>query len=918
MKKVDNSDLYKKTPKQISSDKKLEFERYWINWFDYINTVNPLGSYILPQVVYDLQDVGLNPKYNRTTRNKYMDELMGRLDCKMLFSGTNRRTYYCLYDPRVVLKVPISPTGIHNNLDEIYPQHILKPFCSKIYEVDPTGTIQLSERLIPIIKLDEKYLPEIYMLLTKKIQRDGILMDDIGVRSFKNYGIRSGFGVCLLDFPTVYISDRNLSRCNVCGGHISYDKFFNRIECSKCHMRYKPQDIAIKGNPIDIFKIHNMSKLLKIDKFDQDENTRRTSKMKIQFIDNGKVVSSNHGSGYVSNAIRPKNTKTQPAKPQIDIQAIANSILNNLKNVDLNAFKERILEEAPDEENIAIELAKVLVKNTVSNRHDLDKEQIDIIVESVAKSISTVIDRDKDINDNDDDEEEYDEKDLKGEKFDPNDPANAMAIDMWKQMQKHAYSGKTEPVKSVQLEPSKEGLFDKNEEEEPITNPDFFDNDDNTTTLEYSEGEAQEEELVSNKVDEVPAETIRRVPAFNKVEEEDVPKIKKQIDEEFGIDKETKEDNSFKSKLLNLTTKINTVGFEPFDKIDIDDKYIKNLDLDNIETLYDDIMSCKVDDLVKYYLLDDEDYTLVWGVNKTLKVSEYIHNETFQKKMYHAVKDNKIKFTTMVIHPKFLFNLYGPYLTVDCCHDDVKYNKFNTLAGILIGFLPFRSNDINISLHNPSYDAFTEVFRNIEANNPNAYTVLKQIIFYYHVINQITYNTITILDEDDPVISKSKMISDYYSNLYLFGKTDNKSKVYTDFGTSIIDMSVFSNAMEQIKLVLSNIGQYIFNCSDIDSQTANLYHLNIAEAIKYSKASLLTTYIKNDVDLIVEDETARLFTYSYPLVESSPILHNILENTNVCDVKGYISEKFEGDNDESSESNKHHCECGNCGCGHCK
>ena len=922
MKKVDNSDLYKKTPQQVRSDKKLEFERYWINWFDNINIVNPLESYILPQVLYDLKDVGINPKYNRVSRNKYMDELMGKLDCKMLFSGTNRRAYYCLYDPRVVLKVPISPTGIKNNLDEIYPQNILKPFCSKIHDVDPSGTIQLSERLIPITKLEERYLPEIYMLLTKKIQRDGILMDDIGVRSFKNYGIRSGFGVCLLDFPTVFISDRNLSRCNVCGGIISYDRFFNKIECNKCHMRYKPQDIAIKGNPMDIFKIHNMSKILKVNKT-QDENFRRTSKMKVQFVSNGKVISSNRNVGY-PNGIKPRKpmnveNDTITAKPEVDLQYIANGILNSLRSIDLNEFKESILKELPDEKNISRNLAEVLVKNA-NAKLNLDHEQTDIIVNSVTAGISKVMDRVKEETIQEQKEESsYTEEELKGEPFDPNDPENAVAIDMWTEMQKHAAS-KPKPVNDVKYEPSKEGVLDKysniKQEEEPVTNPDFFEKED--TPMEYTEGETVEEEFVSKTVEkEVEEKEIKRIPAFHKVKDEDVDIVKEQIEKEFKKDVE----DPFETKLLDITAKINSLaGFEPFEKLDTTNKLVRSIDLDAIDKLYDDIMNSKVDDLVEKYLLDDEDYVSIWACNESLTVNKSIYDEAFQKKMYATVKDNKIKFSSLVSNSKFTFNLFGPYGSIVRATDNgIKLNKFNSLAILLIAFLPFRSNDINAGLPLPNYGKYIELFRNIETNNPNAYQVLKKIIFYYHLIKHVTDKTARKLTDDDKVISKSNLISDYEGNFYLFYSNDKSSKIYTDFNTTTFDLSIFNTAMKQIEMIMCSIGNYIFNCSDIDPQTCNMIALNLAEAINYSNSNLASTYIKNEVDITVDGETRRLFRYSYPLTKSNKIMNNILENTDVDSIRMCYKPMFRGvTENEHSESSEHNCKCGNCGCGHCE
>ena len=52
----------------------------------------------------------------------------------------------------------------------------------------------------------------IFDVLYFKIRAKNIAMEDIGMRSYKNWGIRDNFGAVLLDYPTMYVADkRNVS-----------------------------------------------------------------------------------------------------------------------------------------------------------------------------------------------------------------------------------------------------------------------------------------------------------------------------------------------------------------------------------------------------------------------------------------------------------------------------------------------------------------------------------------------------------------------------------------------------------------------------------------------------------------------------------------------------------------------------------
>lgn len=215
----------------------------------------PLLSLITPQDIYELNQIARSNKLASKPEEKYkrIANILESRGFKKLASGTNRVVYKYLENQNYCLKVAFDRVGLKDNPMEFQNQFLLKPFVTRIFEISPCGTVALAERVEPITTREE-YLSVINdvfdMLVTKIIGK--YVIDDIGTRFFQNVGIRSGFGVVLLDFPYVYELDGGKMRCNTldpmtgqyCLGEIDYDDGFNTLICTRCGKQYQARQLA--------------------------------------------------------------------------------------------------------------------------------------------------------------------------------------------------------------------------------------------------------------------------------------------------------------------------------------------------------------------------------------------------------------------------------------------------------------------------------------------------------------------------------------------------------------------------------------------------------------------------------------------------------------------------------------------------
>ena len=219
-------------------------------------------NYLTADDISQLNHIANSIRYNANINLKYklINDIMNRRGFRKYHAGTNRVVYTHLEDPRFVAKIAIDKVGLEDNPKEFENQKLLKPFVTKVFEVSPCGTVAFVERVQPITSIQEfkSIADDVYDVLTECIL--GLYaLEDIGTEFFMNWGIRNGFGPCLLDFPYVFELDGNKLHCNlpeldkitglptgrVCDGEIDYDTGFNKLLCTKCGKMYHARDLSI-------------------------------------------------------------------------------------------------------------------------------------------------------------------------------------------------------------------------------------------------------------------------------------------------------------------------------------------------------------------------------------------------------------------------------------------------------------------------------------------------------------------------------------------------------------------------------------------------------------------------------------------------------------------------------------------------
>lgn len=216
----------------------------------------PMLHFITPGDLQYLQYLANSIKLNAKLNYKYseIDKVLTNRGFEKIGSGTNRVAYKHLEFPTICLKVAASRTACTDSPREMINQNYLKPFVAKIFEVDPTGTVALCERVDPIRNREEfmMIVNEVFDLVTQWFTGKYVV-DDIGTNFFMNWGTRlsNGFPV-LHDYPYFYPLDPKKLICRkiyedgitVCNGEIDYDAGYNYLICTKCGKVYKANELA--------------------------------------------------------------------------------------------------------------------------------------------------------------------------------------------------------------------------------------------------------------------------------------------------------------------------------------------------------------------------------------------------------------------------------------------------------------------------------------------------------------------------------------------------------------------------------------------------------------------------------------------------------------------------------------------------
>ena len=274
----------------------------------------PVSSLLTAEDVSALGNLIMSPYYQThvTKRREEMNKIMGARGFRFLHGGTNRVFYIHNLYPNIGAKVALDNVGLKNNIDEFYHQHIIKPFCSKVFDVSKdqfgrlNGIVASCEAVYPIRSLIEfrEVANQIFAVLWYKLKMKRIAMTDIGARSFKNWGIRPGFGPVMLDYPTMTVIDDTKCYCRVCneygqycGGKIDYSDSFDQMICLRCGTDYQIKAIA-KLNGEDMNELLRASGMMV-------QTKQEVSHMKVKFRNpvTGRVVtnvSSKEANTYVA------------------------------------------------------------------------------------------------------------------------------------------------------------------------------------------------------------------------------------------------------------------------------------------------------------------------------------------------------------------------------------------------------------------------------------------------------------------------------------------------------------------------------------------------------------------------------------------------------------------------------------------
>ena len=249
--------------KQIMAKKMSAEEFSWNN----IIPPGPLLRFLSMADIAELNKIATSVRLSSKPKLKYqyIDNILVPKGFKKMASGTNRVVYKYLEDQSFVIKVAYDKVGMSDNPNEYKNQFKLMPFCTKMFDISPCGTVALVERVEPITSREEfiAIAPSVFdMITTKLIGR--YVLDDIGTKFFQNYGIRMGMGPVLLDYPYVYDIDGAKLSCNLidpktgkmCNGVIDYDDGFNMLICEKCRKQYFPEQLKkeVEGGNIIISK----------------------------------------------------------------------------------------------------------------------------------------------------------------------------------------------------------------------------------------------------------------------------------------------------------------------------------------------------------------------------------------------------------------------------------------------------------------------------------------------------------------------------------------------------------------------------------------------------------------------------------------------------------------------------------------
>lgn len=300
----------------IYNKRKSNAEKY----FDNLKPSFKLNDMFTSIDYQNLYNIASSIRYNGKLKKKKkaIDDIMTSKGFVKFESGTNRVIYRPIEFNDVLIKIPFDYTALTDNLREFQNQNLLKPFCSKIFEVSPNGSVALCERARPILHTQEflNISSDIFNVI-KNCFVNKYIIEDFGTKFFMNWGVFDR-GPGLIDFPYVFKLDGRKLICNhidkttnrPCNGEIDYDSGFNFLYCKRCGKKYIGSDLEVKDSGIKIIGGNEMNK----------------SNEKVVFKDlNGNIIKTINDSDKKINILNDGDSV-------IDLSNIVNEHLNSEKS----------------------------------------------------------------------------------------------------------------------------------------------------------------------------------------------------------------------------------------------------------------------------------------------------------------------------------------------------------------------------------------------------------------------------------------------------------------------------------------------------------------------------------------------------------------------------------------------------------
>lgn len=392
----------------------------------------PWQYYILPEDVAKLNFIATSIRYAGAVEKKLnaIKIIMEKNGFKRLAGGTNRIIFRCLEDPTIVAKVAIDRVGLSDNPDEMKYQHLLKPFCAKMFQITPCGTVGFAERVQAIKNRDEFAIiaPDVFDILDSLLGK--YVMDDVGTKYFLNWGVTDR-GPVLLDYPYVYELDETKLICKKetpygpCMGFIDYDDGYNHLICQRCGKQY---------NAVDLKKNRTFNEIVK--------SKGGLFPMKTALLKNGKVIATNDTTDVIKSM--PRNTSPISNKPVVKVTLTKGDVVV-AKSTDIVDKKPvDIYQKAPIEPAVKASLSRGDEEVASNHKEDTAPVEEEVTVEAV---------------------EEQPEEVLEGSSFKDDSESEEISV---------AVSETEEPpseMKSYYIEPPEEKA-DKEEYEQAVINDD--------------------------------------------------------------------------------------------------------------------------------------------------------------------------------------------------------------------------------------------------------------------------------------------------------------------------------------------------------------------------------------------------------------------------------------------------------------